>query len=337
MEVFQDKTRQVCVAGAGIAGMSAAIALANKGIKVTLLEKEPYPHEAGAGIQLAPNATSLLHAWGVLDSLYEDAVEPDKISLKDGRTSHTLMQMAICSLSRQRWKAPYITIHRADLQTALKKVVDRIPLITFKAGHEIVSYAGSALSGFRIKILHGHTTSEISTPCLINCDGIRSKMRKKLSEQAIFSGYTAWRTTLMIRQGLPVFLDIDDSNIVCVWMGANGHFITYPLKNGQYYNFVAITMREHDPHSMKHSGKVGGDMLVSFFKGWHPTVVDMIQHVQKWTCCPIFHMPFPRFFGPAGEIFLGDASHALTPFTAQGAAMAIEDAAALAHALAVNA
>jgi len=323
--------KQVHIAGAGIAGMSTALALAAKGIKAILLEKAPRPDEVGAGLQLAPNATCLLRAWGVLDNLYDHAVEPDGIDLKDGTSGKTLMHMNVQAISRKRWKAPYITVHRADLQTALKTAIDKNPLIDFKTGYEITSCSGSSNSGFEAEIIQGKIREKISGLLLASCDGVWSQMRANLSEQAVFSGYVAWRATLALEEIPATFLQTNGLKTVGVWTGKNGHFVAYPLKNGKVYNFVAIIHGQNPGPVWSKDGD--NSILLDSFRDWYPAITDVINHVRQWTFWPLFKMPFPRFLGPSGEIFLGDASHAVTPFAAQGAAMAIEDAAAFAAAL----
>jgi len=331
METPMPRPKEVYIAGAGIAGMSAAVALAAKGISVTLIERNSCLDEVGAGLQLAPNATSLLHAWGVLESLYDHAVEPDGIALKNGRTGRTLVHMDVQAISRKRWKAPYITIHRADLQTALKTEIDRNPLIDFKSGYDLISCSGSPATGFETEIMHDKTAGKISCPLLVCCDGVWSRMRANLSENAMFSGYIAWRATLVVEELPPEFFQVNGPKTVGAWMGENGHFVIYPLKGGRVFNFVAITRGQTSGPAWSKNGDT--DTLLNSFDGWHPAITGVIRHARQWTFWPLFKMPFPRFLGPSEEIFLGDASHAVTPFAAQGATMAIEDAAALAAAL----
>jgi len=326
--------KQVYISGAGIAGMSAALALAAKGVQVTLFEKNARLHEVGAGLQLAPNATSLLRKWGLLDSLYNYAVEPDRLDLKNGKSGKTLVHMDIQAMSQKRWNAPYLTIHRADLQTVLKTAVDDNPLIDFKADHEVVSYGGSWDMGFAAKILHDKTTEIISGQTLIACDGVWSQMRASLSERAGFSGYIAWRATLAAEELPAAFVRANGPRTASAWMGKNGHFVSYPLKGGKIFNFIAITRGKSPGPTWSKDGDT--NKLLGFYKGWHPAITDVIRQASQWTFWPLFKMPFPRFLGPSGEIFLGDASHAVTPFAAQGAAMAIEDAAALASALSIT-
>ncbi|RCL04102.1 MAG: salicylate hydroxylase [Candidatus Tokpelaia sp. JSC189] len=326
---------RICVSGAGIAGMSVAIALAAKGINVTLFEKSSSLREVGVGLQLTPNVTSILREWGLLDNLYKHAVEFDRLDLKNGIDGKTLVHIDVQTISQKHWKAPYISIHRADLQTVLKAEIDKNPLIEFKADHEVISYEGSWDLGFATKILHNRTTKIILGQILIGCDGVWSPMRASFSERANFSGYIAWRTTMAAEKLSADFTQLNGPRIITIWMGKNGHFISYPLKNGGLFNFVAITRDKNLGSACSENGD--RSKLLGFYKDWHSAITNVIRQAPQWTFWPLFKMPFPRFLGPSGEIFLGDASHAITPFAAQGAAMAIEDAAALASVFSINA
>lgn len=334
MEHVKTGQKRIYISGAGIAGMSAALALAAKGFCVTVFEKAPRLHDVGAGFQLAPNTISTLREWGVLDTLYNNAAEPAGIDLKDGINGRTLMHMDIKAISRKRWQEPYLTIHRADLQGALQTAIAKNPLISLETGHEVVSCSGTAMSGFDIEVTQGKNIKKSAAPLLLCCDGVWSRLRARIGEQALFSGYIAWRATLAAEKIPPRFLHSGADTTVSVWMGKKGHFITYPLRGGRIYNFVAITRGQNPGASWSQKGKA--EELLHCFAGWHPAVGDVIRQAPQWTFWPLFKMPFSRFLGPSGEIFLGDAAHAITPFAAQGAAMAIEDAAALAAALAAE-
>ncbi|RCL01889.1 MAG: salicylate hydroxylase [Candidatus Tokpelaia sp. JSC188] len=314
--------------------MSVAIALAAKGANVVLLEKSSNFCEIGAGLQLSPNATSILDEWGLLNSLCKYAVRPDKLVLKAGRNGKVLVHMDVQAISQKRWKAPFITIHRSDLQTVLRAAVEKNPLIDFKADHEVISYSSSLDLGFTIKILHNKTIKVITSGMLIGCDGVWSHMRASLSERANFSGYIAWRATMAVEKLSGAFAKLNDPCGITIWMMRGKHFVFYPLRNGKIFNFVAVTHSKNST-SIWSKNKNRRKLILSC-KGWNLAIANLIKEITQWTFWPIFKMPFPRFLGPSGEIFLGDASHAITPFAAQGAGMAVEDAAALASALSIN-
>lgn len=327
----------VCISGAGIAGMAAALALASKGIRVQLFEKATQFSEVGAGVQIGPNATARLNDWGVLNPIYDYAVEPERLALRDGTSGKSLIAMDLSATTQQRrgiadkqQRSPYFTIHRADLQNALYEGVKQNPLIECRFGHEIVSYSGSVESGFSLQVSYSETTETIQTPLLIGCDGVWSKMRALLGEKSVFSGYVAWRATIDTT-GLPLsFLNLIDRQAVTAWVGPKGHFVTYPLRKGKVFNFVLITEGKNIGETWSKKGDTA--KLLHYFKSWNTALTDIIK-AGDWTYWPLFKMPTVRFLGPGNEIFLGDASHAVTPFAAQGAAMAFEDAAALAETL----
>jgi len=328
----------VCISGAGIAGMAAALALAGKGFRVQLFEKAAQPSEIGAGVQIGPNATTQLKKWDVLDTIYNHAVEPQYLTLGDGTSGKSRVSIDLYNTAWKRWgganaqeHSPYFTIHRADLQNALYEKVKQNPLIECFFAHEIVFHSGSLKAGFSLEVSHGEAIETIPASLLIGCDGVWSKMRERLGEKSVFSGYVAWRALINTNDLPPSFSGLVNPQAVTAWMGAKGHFITYPLRKGKVFNFVLITKGENVGELWEKKGDT--TKLLHHFKGWNAALTDIIK-AGDWTYWPLFQMPAARFLGPNDEIFLGDASHAVTPFAAQGAAMAFEDAAALAETLA---
>ncbi|WP_420960045.1 FAD-dependent monooxygenase [Brucella sp. IR073] len=325
--------KHIIISGAGIAGLTAALALAARGFSVSIFDRTPKLSEVGAGLQLAPNATRLLDRLGVMDRLLPQAVAPDALYLKNGANGKTLTRMGLGPVAEARWNAPYIVCHRADLQAALVRAAEKHPAITLKLGANVISHSVNE-SGVTAQIDAGDRIEEHQGALLIGCDGVWS-MRRAVSAQdgAQFTGHIAWRASLAAGSVPDIFMTtLGERNSVSAWLGRGVHFIAYPVKAGKAFNFVAIT-RGRDP-GREWSSKGDSIALQAAFSGWHPAIHAVIRAAaEQWTFWPLFQMPSPRFILSARTVLLGDAAHAMTPFAAQGAAMAIEDACALAAAL----
>jgi len=327
--------RQIIISGAGVAGLTAALALAAKGFKIAVFEKAPRLSEVGAGLQLAPNATRLLARLGVLDRLLPRAVTPDALYLQDGTRGTTLLRMALGDAAGARWNAPYLVCHRADLQSALAAAVNEHPAISLRLGSNVVSHETGA-DGTTVRIDAGDRIEEHRGALLLACDGVWSARRAAVEHDrsAAFTGYIAWRASLTAEALPQAFRAVlPEANSVSAWLGRGVHFIVYPVKAGKVFNFVAIT-KGRDP-GREWSSKGDGVALAAAFSGWHPVIHAIIKAAaEQWTFWPLFQIDRPRFLLSERTVLLGDAAHAMTPFAAQGAAMAIEDACALASALA---
>lgn len=323
---------RILIAGAGVAGLSAALELAARGWNVRLVEKAETLSEVGAGLQLAPNAMRHLERLGVANRLSTQTVTPEALYLMDGRKARPLMEMKLGDKARQRWHHPYLVCHRADLQSALLDACREEPGIEISLGAEITNHRvenGTVAATIR----HDNSEKTINSAYLIACDGVWSAERSKADfSKARFSGHIAWRTTLAVGTLPASFLSaMKTRNAVSAWLGRQAHFIAYPVKGGSFFNFVAITTGENPGEVWSRTGDP--TRLRSIYADWGAPVRDVLAATDAWTYWPLFEMADAQFVGPDRTIFLGDASHAVTPFAAQGAAMAIEDAAALAEAL----
>ncbi|KEG16905.1 hypothetical protein H705_00793 [Bartonella bacilliformis Cond044] len=331
------------IVGAGIAGLSSALALAHKGIASTIIEKRNKLDSDGSGIQLTSNATRILARWGILNQLIEIGVQPHFLELKDGVSLKTHLHVDLIKLSKKHWKAPYITIHRADLQKILYNAVIKNPLIKHKPGESIISATQTATNSINIETIKTEGSSKAqqhqfySTPLLIGCDGVWSKLRQlaPFHEEADFSNFIAWRATTL-SENLPKSFRslLQDIETITAWIGPKNHLVIYPIQSTKIFNFVAITHGENLKKQWKQKGQK--DKLKSLFNGWNPKILQIFDSIDEWSCWPLFQMKHDRFLGLKNQVFVGDCAHAALPFAAQGAAMAIEDAATLAELLSYN-
>lgn len=328
------RSKHIIISGAGVAGLTAALALGEKGFSVSIFDKAPRLSEVGAGLQLAPNATRLLNRLGVLDWLMPQAVTPDALYLIDGAKGRPLARMGIGEMAQARWNAPYIVCHRADLQAAFMAAVGEHPDISLKLGANVVSHSVGE-DGVTVRIDAGDRIEEHQAKLLIACDGVWSARRSAMEHHggAKFTGHIAWRASLSAEALPQIFKDtLPEKNSVSAWLGRGAHFIAYPVKAGKVFNFVAVT-KGRDP-GKEWSSRGDSIALEVAFSGWHPAIHAIIRaSSEQWTFWPLFEMPSSRFTLDERVVLLGDAAHAMTPFAAQGAAMAIEDACALAAAL----
>lgn len=322
------RSRQIIVAGAGIAGLTTALAFAAEGFSVEVYDRAPKLDEVGAGLQLSPNATRILARLGVLDTLSLDAVEPDAVVLRDASTLREATRVPLAG-ARKRWQAPYLVAHRADLQSALLTHVVSHANIQLVTGAEIQT-ATTGLEGVVASIQRGGRIDQATGALLVGADGVWSTLRKLTGGRTSFAGDMAWRTTLAAEsragQMFRAFASVD---VVTAFMHPSAHLIAYPVRAGRAINLVALT-RNADFVSAVPS-TADPDRLRSSLDGAAPQIVRLIGEAGPWTLWPL-HTVDQRHPWTSGRnvALIGDAAHAMTPFAAQGAAMAIEDAATLA-------
>lgn len=328
------------VIGGSIAGLVCALALAHKGIESTIYEREKEGNEAGAGIQLSPNATRVLAQFGLLPALEKAGVSPQSLCFMDADKGKVLCCFSLQKASDQ-WGAPYLTIHRYDLYQILYQAVSQNPLITLRMGRPITSVSFNQKTGFILESLIDKQKATYQTRTLIVCDGVWSHLRAcaPFHEQARFSGYIAWRATLSVQaleaQAAPFLARLPNPCCVNAWLRPDCHFVAYPILEGKAYNFVAVTKSSKNEKTWLQRGADKTPLQYAFQKT--DEGLRALIHATNWTYWPLFEMPTHRFYGSVNQMsslfFAGDSAHALLPFAAQGAAMAIEDAACLAEIL----
>ncbi len=326
-------SRTVLIAGAGIGGLTAAMALARAGFRVVCFEKSDKLEEVGAGLQLSPNATRILIDLGVAPALTRRAVVPESIHMHAGRSGRELAVIPLGEEATFRFGAPYWVVHRGELQSALLETVAQNPDIELRLGHQFEDAATHA-NGVTVVIRHGlHRTQEQGL-ALIGADGVWSAVRKhmKIDAKPQFGGRTAWRGTLDA-----TLLPRDfAAPRVRLWMGSDAHLVTYPVKDGQRVNVVAVVADTWNRPGWSEPGDVK-DIAARFaFPQWATGPRMVISSVEEWKRWALFELPLVEAMNAGPIALLGDAAHAMVPFLAQGAAMAIEDAWVVAKCLAAT-
>ena len=318
--------RTIIVAGAGIGGLTAALSLAAKGFRVIILEKAERLEEAGAGLQLSPNASRVLIDLGLQSRLAERAVIPDAVSLMSARSGGEVVRLPLGDADTIHAGAPYWVVHRADLQAALQAEVNDNPDIDLRLGCQFEDAATHA-KGLTVVVRSGVARQQELALALIGADGIWSTVRQHLFPDVTpqFSGLIAWRGTLETRQ-LPREYA---SQRVQLWMGPNAHLVAYPISGARQINVVAVVPGTWNRPGWSTPGD--GNELKNIFAAptWPGPARMVIGAVDGWRKFALFTLPDGGEWTGGAIALLGDAAHAMLPFAAQGAGMAIEDAAVL--------
>lgn len=312
--------------GGGVGGLFTAHALARAGLQVTVLEQAFALTEVGAGLQLAPNATRLLSRAGLLDSIVAKAVRPVASHLRTARSDRAVLRYPLGAVIEARHQAPYLHVHRADLLDTLKNAVAT-------TGAEI-----------RLNARVVHATAEnctlengevIEHDLLVGADGVKSTIRQIMTAregdqetELEFTGSIAWRATF---PSPPT----TEQPLTEIWMAPGRHLVSYKLRGGTLTNLVAVEDRdEWTTESWSQPGDP--NLLLRTFSDFAHRPRSLLSSVENCFIWGIFNHPAPETMAKGNFALLGDAAHAAPPFGAQGAAMAIEDGAALAKVILVE-
>jgi len=330
-----ERSRHIVIAGAGIAGLTAALAFSARGTPVKIFEQAKQLEAAGAGIQLSPNATRILRQLGVLDRLLPNAVQPEAVVLKDAKSLRELARVPLGAAGEKRWGAPYLAAHRADLQAALMAAVAQRPDIELVTGAKVTGIAVEA-STTALSVEIGGKVTKIPGDLLLGADGVWSSVRSQLAgktaglAQSRFSGELAWRATIPAASlAGQAFAEIGAADCVTTFLHPGFHMVAYPVSRGSAFNLAAFTKGERIADGW--SGHADPAILTSAMRGTATALAKLVGLAGPWTAFPIHTVEQRRWTMPEGVALIGDAAHAMTPFAAQGAAMAIEDAAMLAN------
>lgn len=308
-------TPDVIVVGGGIGGLSAAYALSRKGLAVRVLERADQFAEVGAGMQIAPNCTRILHEYGLLDEAKQLGVLPDHMVMKDAVDSTELTRLDLHDLEL-RYGFPYLVIHRSDLHGMFLRACERagVDLVTGQAATDFATTA----AGARVTFTDGHVEE---APVVIAADGLRSVARRLLvDDEPVNSAYVAYRAAVPIDAVRD--RDVSERDVV-VYVGPGCHFVQYALRGGEMFNQVAVF---ESPSALRGEQEWGTpDELDAAFAGTCDQVRDGIPLMWRDRWWRMYDRD-PLMSWVHGRVaLLGDAAHPPLQYMAQGAIMAIED------------
>jgi len=317
-------TQSAIVVGGGIGGLAAALALTRQGIAVQLLEQASHIGEIGAGIQLGPNAFAALDALGVGQTARSRAVFTDHIIMMDAVDAQEVVRIDTGEAFRQRFGGPYAVIHRADIHQSILEAVQRDPLIQF---HTSTQITGLRQDGAQVEVQDAQGR-RYRADAVLGCDGVKSVIREHLvGDAARVTGHVVYRAVVE-RDNMPDELRI---NAPVLWAGPRCHLVHYPLRGGQQYNLVVtFHSREQEEWGVRDGSK---EEVLSYFQGVHPRPHQMLDRPTSWRRWATADREPVDQWGQGRATLLGDAAHPMTQYMAQGACMALEDAATLGQAV----
>lgn len=323
--------RQALIAGGGIGGLAAALSASRAGWDVRLFERASAFSEVGAGIQLGPNVVKVLHGWGLADALQAVAAFPERLQVRSAVSSQLLGELPLGAAMAQRYGAPYLTIHRADLHGVLLHAVQQQADVKLHLSRPLQSFSQTA----QAVTVQADDGPGIEGDALIGADGVWSTVRQELLGDGLprRTGHLAYRA--LVRQSdLPEALR---SQQVTAWLGPRMHVVQYPVCGGESLNVVAIVHGEvaTDADLWDHSANAAD--LAAATSGCCAALREMLEAIEGWRLWVLHDrapMQGPHQHAVGRVALLGDAAHPMRPYLAQGAGMAIEDAAELGSVLA---
>ncbi|PWW74169.1 FAD/NAD(P)-binding domain-containing protein [Tuber magnatum] len=313
----------VLIVGAGLGGLSAAIAIRLAGHEVLVLEQASTLSEVGAGIQIPPNSSRFLISWGLREAMDRVSVLPEIIRLRSYRDGNVLNEQPLVPLTEEVYGGPYWHCHRADFHRVLVEKCQAL-------GVRILINSMVTNIDFEAPSVTLSTGGTIGADLIVGSDGLKSKCREQLlghSDPPRLTGDLAYRI-LVKAEEMRKHKDLEEfvnKPAINTWMGPNAHAVSYLLKDQGYYNMVLICP-DNMPGGVNVMSTDSSEVL-EFFKSWDPRLqkmIGLVSSVSKWRLQNSTEMA--SWTHPSGKFaLLGDACHATLPYLAQGAAIAVED------------
>jgi 2-polyprenyl-6-methoxyphenol hydroxylase-like FAD-dependent oxidoreductase len=321
-----DRKDPIIIAGGGLGGLTTALALARHGFTVRVLEGAPEFGAIGFGIQFGPNVFHALDRIGVTAAVLEKADPPSAVLMFDAFDGKEVARIPTGASFRERFKYPYIVIHRIDLHNALLDACRRDPQITL-VGDAMVTHFDESGGGVTVKTEDGRS---FQGALLVGADGIRSRTRAQMFADGdpLPNGFMAFRTIVPMGD---ITADVQ-RNVVALWGGPGFHIIHYPLRHGTLFNIVAVFRRS--AHSERGDVEAYRAELEQAYRNAHPTMKALLAMLDLHRRQAIGDRDPIRHWHKGRVVLLGDAAHPTLQSLAQGACMAIEDGVCLADCIA---
>ncbi|MBK1658807.1 3-hydroxybenzoate 6-monooxygenase [Paracraurococcus ruber] len=318
----------ILIAGGGIGGLGAALALSRAGHPVRLFERAAEFREAGAGIQLGPNVFHMLDRLGVREAVERDAVRPDALVMRCAVHGHEITRVPLDGMPA-RFGNPYAVTHRADLHRSLLEACQSRPDILLETARSVAVFIEDA-QGVTVRLEDGDC---IRGSALVGADGLWSRTRQVVvgDGRPVVSGHIAYRAVVPM-DSLP---EAVRENRVTLWAGPRLHLVHYPLRRGEVMNLVAVFHSDHYAEGWDQAGDP--KLLWRHFDATRPEVRDLLSRIETWRYWVLCDREPRRGWTRGRVTLLGDAAHPMLQYLAQGANMALEDAVCLADQLRVHA
>jgi salicylate hydroxylase len=317
---------RVVIVGAGIGGLTAALALMRRGFDVQVLEQARELREVGAGLQISPNGNRVLAALGLTDAVARIAAEPAGKKVRLWNTGQTWNLFDLGATSREVYGYPYLTVHRADLHQVLIDAVRQVKADAIRTG---VRVDGVERRGSEVIVRSGDEVVAVAD-VLVGADGVHSQVRQCLigEDRPVFSGIIAWRGVVEASRLPKHLLEAYGYN----WVGPGAHVVHYPMRRGELVNFVgAVEQQGWEVESWSEVGTI--EECLADFKGWHDDIQTLIRSLHTPYRWALMVRDTLKQWAYGRVVLLGDACHPTLPFLAQGAVMALEDGLVLARCL----
>jgi salicylate hydroxylase len=329
----------IAIVGAGLGGMSAAIALRRVGHRVTVFEQAPALAEVGAGIQIAPNAARLLDRWGVMDKLTPRSVPAAYSNRRRWEDGRLLGSFELGDLAVERYGSPYLCQHRADLHAALLDVATQRdgdgPPVELRLGRAVVS-ADPGERGRRPQLSFSDGAVH-EADGVIAADGIASRVRESVfgPTRSPLTGQVTQRMIIPLSSvdPIPALAALWASPDLNIWLGPNRHAVMHPVR-GRAGVYLGVTTATESPEHAAELARTGHEQLLASLRDWDPCLQQMVAAAAGVSSWPLYDRDVAPEWQAGPVCLIGDACHAMLPFQAQGAAQALEDAAVLGDELA---